>query len=191
MKINSLILITGNEGKAREFESLLDIPDLKFGWQKLPLTEIQSTEISIIGKAKTTVAMFHPELKGEWDAVLTDDTGLYLQALGGLPGPLVKFFMEALGAEGIYDLTQKGGHEAKATCMLSLGVQKSKEIHQFTGDVQGKLTSPQGSSGFGWDSIFQPDGLKQTYAELTLAEKNKISHRTIATKALRDWILSE
>ncbi|MDX2471151.1 MAG: non-canonical purine NTP pyrophosphatase [SAR324 cluster bacterium] len=190
MKINSLVLITGNEGKALEFQSLLNIPDLKFGWQKLPLTEIQSTQISEIGKAKTTVALFHPELKGEWDAVLTDDTGLYLKALGGLPGPLVKFFLEALGAEGIFNLTQQGGPEAKATCMLSLGLSKTKEIIQFEGDVQGQLTSPQGSSGFGWDSIFQPDGLKKTYAELSLAEKNQISHRTIATNALRDWIIS-
>ena len=191
MKIQSLVLITGNEGKAKEFQELLNLPELRFSWQKLSLTEIQSAEILEISKAKTTVAMYHPDLPTGFDAVLTDDTGLYLDAIGGLPGPLVRFFLESLTLQQIFDLTAKGGQQAKATCLLGLGLNQSKEIMQFEGETLGQMVEPTGAEGFGWDPLFLAEGASKTYAELSLEEKNKISHRAKAVAKLREWIISD
>lgn len=189
MRIQSLLLITGNPGKAQEFQELLQLPGLKVGHQALPLTEIQSAQLSEVARAKTQVALLHPERQAGWDAVLTDDTGLGLAALNGLPGPLIKQFLEALGPAGLYDLTRHRGPGATASCLLSLGLTQGHEIHQFLGEVQGQLVPPRGGQGFGWDAIFLPQGKSQTYAELSLSEKNQISHRALAVAKLRAWLL--
>src|SRR3989339_962005 len=101
MRIQSLLLITGNQGKAQDFFDLLNLPGLRVGHQALPLTEIQSAKLEEVARAKTQVALLHPEREAGWDAVLTDDTGLGLASLNGLPGPLIKQLLEATSPPGL------------------------------------------------------------------------------------------
>jgi len=190
MRINSLLFLTGNEGKAQELNELLALPDLKISHQKLNLTENQSAKIQEVSLFKTRLALAHPDLEQGWDAVLTDDVGLSLDALNGLPGPLIKFFLDSLGPKGVYDLTGNKGTGATAECMLGLGLPRSGEILHFQGLVKGELVEPMGEDGFGWDPIFKPQGQSQTYAQMGLAEKNRISHRALAIAKLKEWILS-
>lgn len=189
MKIKSLLLITGNPGKAREFQELLHIESIDFSFRSLPLQEIQSMDIEAIGAFKTRqVLEFQEEIEG-YDAVLTDDTGLSCKGLNGFPGPLIKWFLDALGAEGIYEQVRDKEKAVDATCLLTLAMVKTGEIKQFHGVVPGTLVPARGNDGFGWDPIFLPNGADLTYAETPLEEKNKISHRALAVRQLREWIL--
>ncbi len=189
MQIRKLLLITGNPGKAEEFKKIINIKELDFSHRSLDLPEIQSFDIGEIAKYKTESALSNVFEDIKYDAILTDDTGLYCDALNGLPGPFIKWFLDKLGVEGIYDLVKGKIPNTKAVCLLSLGIVKTREIVQFRGEVEGKLIEPKGSRGFGWDKSFLPQGESKTYGEMSEQEKNHISHRTLAVQKLRIWLL--
>lgn len=189
MKIRNLLLITGNKGKAAEFKKLIDIVDLSFSYKSLDLPEIQSFELEEIGAFKTRSAfLLGKEIEG-FDAILTDDTGLFCKGLEGLPGPFIKWFLETIGPEGLYDLVKEKQKNISAVCLLTLGLTREKRILHFKGTVEGEIVTSRGKNGFGWDRIFRPKDCSQTYGEMELSEKNKISHRTLAVSRLRNWIL--
>ena len=64
----------------------------------------------------------------------------------------------------------------------------SDEVKLFRGRTEGIIVSPRGPSDFGWDPCFQPDGFKQTYAEMPKDQKNSISHRSKALQALKNFL---
>ncbi len=119
--------------------------------------------------------------------MIVEDTSLYLNALNGLPGPLIKWFLEKIGTVGIYNLVNKmKKYEAEAKCII--GYASNNRILFFEGSVKGKITKPKGKKGFGFDSIFIPIGYKKTFGEMKREEKNKISHRGIAFKKLKLYL---
>ncbi len=191
MKLTNILLITGNVGKLEEFNKLLDIPGVKIEYKSLDVTEIQSLDIKEIGYLKTKSVFDYSQEINSYDAVITDDTALTCQTLNGLPGPLIKWFLKSIGREGILEMVKNKDNTTIATCLLTLGIVKNNQIIQFQGDVKGKLVSPQGpgSSGFGWDQIFLPDGHNITYGEMEPDQKNAISHRSLAVQKFREWLL--
>ncbi|NQU63669.1 MAG: non-canonical purine NTP pyrophosphatase [SAR324 cluster bacterium] len=191
MRINSIVLITGNAGKLGEFKELINLEALRFGYKSLYLPEIQSLDILKIGRYKTKIALSSQSEMESFDAVLTDDTALYCKALNGLPGPLIKWFLDRLKPDGLVKLIKGKDKRASVTCLLSLGMIKTGKIIQFAGTIEGKLVHPQGRNGFGWDPVFMPDGSELTYGEMAVDKKNKISHRAIAVKKFRDWLIAE
>jgi inosine triphosphate pyrophosphatase len=188
MKIESLLLITGNQGKLDEFSSLLNIGTLLFESKALEISEIQSMQLEEIGKFKTNSALSFTSEVEKYDAVMTDDTALSCDALNGLPGPFVKWFLECVGAGGLYDLIKGNNNDCTAGCLLTIGLTKTGELFQFLGEVQGKIVAPKGNTGFGWDGVFLPNGEKLTYGQMMPDKKNVISHRALAVKKLRSWI---
>ncbi|XP_027479246.1 inosine triphosphate pyrophosphatase isoform X1 [Zalophus californianus] len=121
--------------------------------------------------------------------VLVEDTCLCFNALGGLPGPYIKWFLEKLKPEGLYQLL--AGFEDKSACALctfalSTG-DPSEPVRLFRGRTLGQIVAPRGCRDFGWDPCFQPDGYEQTYAEMPKAEKNTISHRFRALLELQKY----
>ena len=188
MKIKNLLLITGNQGKAEEFKALLNIPELKISYLPLPLAEIQSLDIEEVGRHKTSEVFNFKEKIDGYDAVMTDDTGMTLDALNGLPGPLIKWFLKSIGEDGLVDLVKGKSAATTVTCLLTLGLTRNQDLVQFRGDIKGKIVPARGDLGFGWDTIFQPNGSELTYGEMSADQKNRISHRTLAVKKLRDWI---
>ncbi len=191
MNINSLLVVTGNKGKAEEFKELLSIDSLRVEHRSLPVHEIQSLDIYKIGRSKTEAVFSFAQDIRSFDAILTDDTSLDCKALKGLPGPLIKWFLQSLGPLGILGLIDGKSNKAEAICLLTLGIPTSRKIYQFEGNVPGEMVAPRGESGFGWDPVFQPDGSNRTYAEFSLKEKSSFSHRSIAVAKLRDWILAQ
>jgi len=190
MKIKRILVITGNAGKMEEIKTLIGLEAMEFGYQSLDLPEIQSLDIREIGQFKTKMALTHNRLIESYDAVLTDDTALSCAALNGLPGPLIKWFLDRLGQDGLVELIKGKEDGASVSCLISLGIIKTQEIIQFEGAVTGKLVQAKGSYGFGWDPVFMPDGSVLTYGEMGADEKNKISHRALALQKLRDWLIS-
>jgi inosine triphosphate pyrophosphatase len=121
--------------------------------------------------------------------LIVEDTSLFLDGLNGLPGPLIKWFLQALGREGLYQVVANSGNfgaEARTTIGY-LGF-NTTEPQFFTGSTRGRIFSPRGESDFGWDPLFMPDGQDQTYAEMTADQKNAVSHRGKAARALRQFI---
>ena len=91
-----------------------------------------------------------------FDAIMTDDTALYCEGLNQLPGPFIKWFLDTVGAKGIFDLVKDKPKKTTACCLLTLGFPRSHEIMQFKGEVEGELVAERGQTGFGWDGIFLP-----------------------------------
>ncbi|XP_029818143.1 inosine triphosphate pyrophosphatase [Manacus vitellinus] len=123
--------------------------------------------------------------------VIVEDTCLCFNALGGLPGPYIKWFLEKLKPEGLYKLL--AGFEDKsayALCTFAFSSGNPEEpVRLFKGQTHGLIVEPRGPRDFGWDPCFQPDGYNQTYAELPKAVKNSISHRYRALSELSAFFL--
>jgi XTP/dITP diphosphohydrolase len=175
--INQITLITGNEGKAREYTTLLGI---KVGAVKEDLIEIQSLDVVEVVSRKAQDAYSKLQVP-----VLVDDTGLSVNAWNGLPGALVAFFLRSVGAQGILDMAA-GILDRTATVTTALGYADADGIRIFTGTLSGTLANERrGDGGFGYDSIFVPDGGNLTFAEMSSEHKNSISHRRLAVDELR------
>lgn len=171
--------ITGNKNKFEEVRSILG----KVEQLDIELPEIQDIDAHKIVKAKLLEALKHKE--GDF---IVEDTSLYLDCLNGLPGPLIKWFMKAIGNIGLYKLSKKLGND-KAQAKTIVGYAKNRQnIHFFEGVVKGKIILPKGKSGFGWDPIFKPDRASKSFAEMDSAEKNAISMRRIALNKLKKFM---
>jgi XTP/dITP diphosphohydrolase len=70
-----------------------------------------------------------------------------------------------------------------------IGYSNGKEVLFFEGIIKGKIVKQKGESGFGWDPIFVPEGKTKTFAEMTIKEKNSISHRKKALEKFKKYYL--
>ena len=125
-----------------------------------------------------------------------DDSGICIEAMNNNPGIKSKKFLETNNSTldafnlilSLVDKTKKNKAFFQTSICLSLNV---KEHVFFNGIVEGTITKNiKGSGGFGYDPIFIPHGYKKTFAEMTVEEKNLISHRSIAIKKLKKYLLT-
>ncbi|KAI3400185.1 hypothetical protein diail_4070 [Diaporthe ilicicola] len=175
--------ITGNKNKLGEVKAILE-PTIEVRSQALDLVEVQgSLDEVTIAKCKSAAE----QIGGP---VLVEDTCLCFDALKGLPGPYIKWFLQDLGHEGLNNLLaayeDKG---AKAVCTFGFSQGPGHEPILFQGVTQGKIVPARGPANFGWDPIFEYEG--QTYAEMDKSEKNKISHRGRALEKLQAWFAQQ
>lgn len=118
-----------------------------------------------------------------------DDTGLEIDALNGEPGVYsARYSGEDKNADKNMDLVlQKLGtsNNRKAQFKTVIALNINNEQHLFTGIVEGDIRNKKtGTNGFGYDPIFEPENLGKTFAEMTIDEKNKLSHRGRAVEKL-------
>jgi non-canonical purine NTP pyrophosphatase (RdgB/HAM1 family) len=171
-----LYFLTGSQGKLTEANAI--IPEIE--QLDIDLPEIQELDAHKIIKAKLQAAFEHQA--GEF---VVEDTSLYFDGLNGLPGPLVKWFIQAVGCEGLYKFAQSFGVQ-KCTAKAIIGYAKDADnIRYFEGTVAGQVVEPRGDGGFGFDPIFMPDGHNKTLAEMSREEKNQISARQAAFRQLK------
>lgn len=177
---NKIFFITSSKDKFKEAKSILNNVEQI----NIDLPEIQDINPKEIIKTKLLEALNHKKVE-----FIVEDTSLYLNCLNGLPGPLIKWFMITIGNEGLFNLTKKLKNN-KAEAKTIIGYAKNKqEIYFFEGSIQGKIVSPKGKSGFGWDPIFQPNNFNKTFAEISQKEKNSISMRKKALNKLKEFII--
>ncbi|XP_071983760.1 inosine triphosphate pyrophosphatase [Engystomops pustulosus] len=182
----SVVFVTGNAKKLEEVIQILgDKFPCKLVAKKIDLPEYQGEpdEISI-QKCKEAAR----QVQGP---VIVEDTCLCFNALGGLPGPYIKWFLDKLKPEGLHRML--AGFEDKsayALCTFAYSTgQPDEPVLLFRGKTLGQIVSPRGPRDFGWDPCFQPDGFEQTYAELPKEVKNSISHRYRALKEMSDYFI--
>ena len=114
-----------------------------------------------------------------------DDTGLFIDALSGFPGPYAAYVQDTVGNTGVLRLME-GKEERDAHFTTAVAYADAAGIQVFSGRVDGVITTEErGNEGFGYDPIFAVG--RKTLAEMTLAEKNSLSHRARALAAFRDW----
>lgn len=169
-------LVTGNHNKLLEAERILGYCPAA---EDIDLPEIQSLDLLEVLRAKGAEAWNRLKVP-----IVVEETGFDLDALGGFPGPLVKWMLEAVGAEGIARTAHAlGNPKATARCGLLYRDSAGEIIAQ--GETPGSLVlEPRGAGGFGWDSVFVPQGLEATCAELEPTEKDQLGHRGRAWRAL-------
>ncbi|XP_060178525.1 inosine triphosphate pyrophosphatase [Lycium barbarum] len=171
--------VTGNAKKLEEVRAILG-QSIPFQSLKLDLPELQG-EPEDISKEKARIAA--KEVNGP---VLVEDTCLCFNALKGLPGPYIKWFLQKIGHEGLNNLLMAYEDKtAYAMCVFSLALGPNTEPMTFVGKTLGRIVPARGPTDFGWDSIFQPHGYNQTYAEMPKEEKNRISHRGKALELVK------
>lgn len=175
-----LYFITGNKNKFKEAKSIL--PFIR--QLDIDLPEIQSIDAKEIIKAKLLEALRHKKAD-----FIIEDSSLYLDCFKKeLPGPLIKWFLKAVGNKGLVNMVEKlGNNKAKAKTIVGYA-KNSKEIYFFEGLIKGIIVSPRGKFGFGWDFIFQPEGFSKTFAEMNENEKNSVSMRKIALNKFKKFL---
>jgi XTP/dITP diphosphohydrolase len=116
---------------------------------------------------------------------LSDDSGLEVDCLGGLPGVFsARFAGEpkndlANSNKLIVEMSQYADRSARFVTVLTF--HQNGQFYQFEGEIRGEIVlSPRGNQGFGYDPLFQPENESRTFAEMTLSEKNLIAHRARA-----------
>ncbi|MFN3998883.1 non-canonical purine NTP diphosphatase [Algoriphagus sp.] len=122
-----------------------------------------------------------------------DDTGLEVDALDGAPGVYSgRFAGEPRSDERNIELLlnkMKGKSDRKAKFRTVIALILDGKEYAFEGSAEGKILAEKvGSGGFGYDPLFKPSGYDRTFAELSIAEKNEISHRGKAVKALISFL---
>ncbi len=173
---SGVVFVTGNAAKLAEARRLAG-PALESVAIDLP--EIQSLDLHEILAAKAAEAWRRLERP-----LIVEETGLELAALGGFPGPLVKWMLAAAGAEGVARAALALG-EPRATARCALLYRDGERSVTAEGTTRGVLVLPaRGQAGFGWDPVFQPEGETRTYGELEGVEKDRISHRGRAWREL-------
>ncbi|MCJ1471254.1 nucleoside triphosphate pyrophosphohydrolase ham1 [Pseudocyphellaria aurata] len=182
MPLKELTFITGNPNKLTEVQAILGT-SVSLKSQSLDLTEIQGS-IEDIARDKCRRAV--EIVQGP---VLVEDTCLCFNALKELPGPYIKWFLEALGHEGLNNLLLAyDDKSAQAVCTFAFCEGPGCETIVFEGRVLGKIVPARGTPGFGWDPIFEYKGI--TYAEMEVDMKNGLSHRFLALAKMKDWLLA-
>ena len=200
-----LYFITGNE------EIRVLVPSID-GFLSLDLPEIQSLNAREViahklGEALRSHAYQHmishagDVREGTISMIACEDTSLEIDVLHGLPGPLIRWHLQALGVKGLYDLVLAKNEfdtERKicvserwgATARTIVGLYDGSDYHYFEGEVRGKIVLPGGSMSFGWDPLFEVewDGGRKRLSEMTLDEKNMVSSRGKAFGAFAQYL---
>jgi non-canonical purine NTP pyrophosphatase (RdgB/HAM1 family) len=175
-----LLFVSSNPGKVRELEAILGAPVAQLD---LDLPEIQALDVAEVARHKALAAF---ERAGR--PVVVEDTGLYIDALGGLPGALVRWFLATIGPAGICALLPAGA-DRSARVRTAVALCAGGTVEVFTGETAGVIVPmPVGEGGFGWDPVFQPTGATGTFAQMVPAERAVYSMRRQALERLRDRI---
>lgn len=178
--------LTSNRGKFREARAVVKTSGLELQMLSAPKIEIQSddlSEIAAYAAQEAAVRLGTP--------VVAEDAGLFIRELRGFPGPYSSDVFKRLGNEGILKLMEGVSRRNAKFSSVTAFCSPRGEARCFLGSVVGRIgLRPQGSGGFGFDPIFVPTmGDGRTFAQMTIGEKNKFSHRATSFMKLSRWLV--
>lgn len=193
MKKN-LIFATNNRHKIEEVSAILDGVCNISGLKEIGCFEDIPEDMDTIRDNAMQKARFIFEKYGF--NCFADDTGLFVKSLDGEPGVYSARYAgeECDSQKNIDKLLDKlkDKKERKAFFMTVVALIIDGDEYYFEGVVNGEILSERhGDGGFGYDPVFMPEGFAQSFAQLGMDEKNKISHRALAIKAMSDFLSSD
>jgi XTP/dITP diphosphohydrolase len=177
-----LKVITSNLGKVAEYREALSSFSIDVEHVRIPYDEIQASELNDVVKKGMELL----KKEGVKDFII-DDSGMFIDSLKGFPGVYSSYVQNTIGNTGVLELMENvNDRNAEFQCCIGCNVNGNDII--VTGRCGGViLREGKGTGGFGYDPIFSHDG-KRSLAELTMNEKNKISHRGNAVRLLIEEI---
>ena len=193
MKVKKIVFATGNSNKLKEIKYAINSFEV-IGLKDLGITdEIPETGATLKENAIQKAKYIYNKTGLN---CFSDDTGLEIKALDNRPGVCsARYAGEDCNAEDnikkvLKELSCISNRKAKFKTVIAL-ILNGKEYF-FEGVINGNILEEKiGTNGFGYDPIFNPEGYKKTFAQMTLGLKNKISHRGIAVKKLVSFLNQE
>lgn len=192
----SLLLGTRNPGKIHEIKLILgDIALELCSLNDFPNVSMAPEDADTYAENAILKARFYARATGL--PALADDSGLEVEALGGAPGVLSARYAGADATDSdrrtlmLSELakTRSENRRARFVCATAIASVDGEVLNLSEGICEGKITfAPRGTSGFGYDPLFVPDGYDQTFAELSDEIKNQISHRARALRKVREFL---
>ena len=165
-----------------------DVKDLK-SYPELP--EVEETGATFLENATLKAVQMSQQIQ---ELVLSDDSGLEVDALDGAPGVYSARYAGVHGADAVNntkllaELEGEGNRRARFRCVMVLA-RSGEMLAHFDGSVEGNIIEAlQGEGGFGYDPLFVPLGYHQTFAELGEEVKNGLSHRARAMDKVCAWL---
>ena len=191
--MKDIMIATSNKGKVREYKSLLE----PLGYIVHDLSELDPIEIDENGSTFQENALIKAKsIKDKCNMiVIADDSGLEIDALNKEPGIHSARYLE--GHDYSYKNKvllerMKGKTDRTARFFCAIALCDETGDHLFTGVMEGKINDQAaGDNGFGYDPIFLVEQFGKTSAQLTMEQKNSVSHRGIATRELLDYLKGE
>lgn len=168
--------ITQNRGKVAELRVTAKQFDLKINHIDASYPELQADTLEDV--VRYGLAYCQNKFPAPF---IIEDSGLFVDALRGFPGPFSSYIYRTIGNSGLVKLVSDGA-PARFESLIGSYYNDFKLFH---GQVKGRIVASRGRSGFGFDPIFERDG--RTFGEITIDEKNAISHRSKAAELFVKW----
>ncbi|MEJ6560020.1 MAG: RdgB/HAM1 family non-canonical purine NTP pyrophosphatase [Akkermansiaceae bacterium] len=190
-----LIVATRNAHKVEEIRAILDDYEVCDLSVLTDPPEVEETGTTFLANA-TLKALAISEITD--DLVLSDDSGLEVDVLGGAPGVYSARYGGEDGNDGLNnekllrELSGVSNRTGRFRCVMVLA-KAGKALVDFSGAAEGRiLEAPAtGEGGFGYDPLFVPDGFSESYSQLGEEIKNRLSHRAAALKGVSAWLTNE
>ncbi len=176
-----MIFASSNRHKYEEFKRMLsDLIDLKFLEVDYLEPQGEDTREIVVASAKWLSNYVR-------EPFFIEDSGLFIEALKGFPGPYSSYVFKKIGNEGVLKLMD-GIEDRRASFVSVIALSYGGRIEVFEGRVQGTIAKEIRGGGWGFDPIFIPDGSNKTYGELG-DEKDRFSHRGASCRRLREFLI--
>ena len=178
-------LVSGNKHKFEEISKILASFGISLAWIKASLSEPEglSLEETVREKARQAFEIVKAP-------VIAEDTGVFFEAFENFPGCKAKRSWEKLGFSGLLEKVKGKSRKARFETIICYTA-NGKEFHCFKGELKGTLTSKVHDlekDVLPYEKIFIPTGSKVTMSSISRDEKNRFSHRAIATKKFAEWL---
>ncbi len=174
--MSEVAFITQNRGKVKELKAKAQSFGIHIKHINAAYPELQ---VDTLEEVVNNALAFG---RGRFQApFIVEDSGLFIETLNGFPGPYSAYVYKTIGVNGVLKLAQAGSparFESVIGCFYHGAT-------LFKGSVEGIMAQPRGHRGFGFDPIFAYEG--RTFAEMTLEEKNAISHRSKSAASFLEW----
>jgi XTP/dITP diphosphohydrolase len=182
LKKSKIWMATSNNHKFQEAAQVMAPYGIRLEHYPLERVEIQADD-------PADIAAYSLSMVKENIPLCIEDAGVSIDRWGGFPGPYSSYVLEHLGNPGILKLMESEINR-KAHYVSAVAYRDESGVRIFRGIVKGELAqSIRGTNGFGYDPIFIPsEGDGRTFGEMREEEKNKISHRARAFRALAEWL---
>lgn len=181
---HEVLFVTRNIHKVKEASRVLSKFEINVKMLDCEKVEIQSD--SLVRIAKYAASLASTKLK---KTIIVEDSGLFIKALNGFPGPFSSYVYKTVGCGGVLQLlSSKTERSAVFKCAVAFCSPDSHPL-VFEGKAYGTISrSVKGSGGFGFDPIFIPKrGDGRTFAEMLPENKDLLSHRGAAFKGFGEW----
>jgi XTP/dITP diphosphohydrolase len=176
--------VTSNIHKFLEASRILSEYNIATAMLRVEAVEIQDDSLENIAKYSVNDAVKRCGL-----SVFVEDSGIFVDALKGFPGPYSRYIHDTVGIGSIITLMENvENRAAHFRSVVAFGSPEEQPVC-FVGKVEGKISlRKRGTGGFGYDPIFVPlEGDGRTFGEMTMEEKNRFSHRAEALRLFAEW----